>query len=248
MDRMIYTAMSGVSQLLRRQETLANNLANASTPGFRADLDALRAVPMQGEGAGLGTRVGVVSTTPGADFTPGTIQTTGRDLDVAIDGEGFIAVEGRDGAEAYTRNGGFNVGTDGNLQTMSGLTVLGDGGPIAVPENAKIAIGKDGTISATIDGNAKNSSVLGRIKLVNPPTNNLVKGADGLFRAKDGNPPATDPNVRLRQGAIETSNVNVIETMVGMISLARQFEMQMKVLSGADTNANNANKILSNNA
>jgi flagellar basal-body rod protein FlgF len=247
MDRMIYTAMAGARQLMVRQETLANNLANASTPGFKADLDAMRAVPLQGEAAGLGSRVSVVSTTPGADFSHGAVQSTGRDLDVSIDGDGFIAVEGRDGTEGYTRNGGFDIGGDGVLRTRSGLAVLGDGGPITVPANAKIEIGRDGTISAFVDGNTKTGNTLGRLKLVNPPSESLSKGLDGLFRQRGGVPAEADPSVRVVRGSIESSNVNVVETMVGMIALARQYEMSMKTLSNAESNSRDSSKLLQPN-
>lgn len=247
MDRMIYTAMSGATQMLRRQEIVANNLANVSTPGFRADYDALRAVPLQGEGAGLGTRVFVTASTPGANFTPGTIQSTGHDLDAAIDGEGFFAVEGLDGTEGYTRGGAFEISADGTLRTRGGLAVVGDGGPITVPENAKISIGRDGTISAFTNGNTRNGVTLGRLKLVNPPTEDLVKGGDGLFRLKSGETAPSDPNARAVGGALETSNVNVVETMVSMIAVARQYEMSMKMLSSAETSAREATKLLSAN-
>jgi flagellar basal-body rod protein FlgF len=247
MDRMIYTAMSGASQMLRRQEIVANNLANVSTPGFRADYDALRAVPMQGEGAGLGTRVFVTASTPGANFAQGTVQSTARDLDVAVDGDGFIAVEGNDGSEGYTRNGGFDIGADGTLRTRSGQAVVGEGGPITVPENAKVTIGRDGTVSAFVGSNSRVGNALGRLKLVNPPTNELVKAGDGLFRMKNGEPAPSDPNVKVVGGALETSNVNVVEAMVSMIAVARQYEMSMKMLSSAESGARDANKLLSAN-
>lgn len=248
MDRMIYTAMAGARQLMTRQETMANNLANASTTGFRADLDAMRAVPLQGNTGTLNSRISVVSTTPGADFTKGAIQETGRDLDVAVEGDGFIAVEGRDGREGYTRNGSFDVGGDGILRTRSGLTVLGDGGPITVPENAKIEIGRDGTISAFVAGNARTGNTLGRIKLVNPPTETLAKDTDGLFRLNGGGAADADPSVRVVRGALESSNVNVIETMVGMIALARQHEMTMKSINNAETNSRDSSKLLQPNS
>ena len=247
MDRMIYTAMAGARQLMVRQETLANNLANASTPGFRADLDAMRSMPLQGNVSKLDSRVSVSSTTTGADFRQGAIEATGRDLDIAIAGDGFIAVEGRDGREGYTRNGGFDVGGDGILRTRSGLTVLGEGGPITVPENAKIEIGRDGTISAFVAGNTKNGNTLGRIMLVNPPAETLAKGLDGLFRV-DGNQTAdADPNVRVVRGSIEASNVNVVESMVGMIALARQYEMTLKTISNAEANSRDSAKLLQPN-
>ena len=246
MDRLIYTAMSGARQLMHRQETLANNLANLSTPGFRADMDAMRAVPLQGEGAGLGTRVLVAASTPGADFTPGAIQSTGRDLDVAIDGDGFFTVDGGGGTEAYTRNGGFEVGADGNLATRSGRTVMGDGGPIAVPANARIAIGKDGIVTAFVDG-SRNGTALGRLKVVNPPPEELQKRPDGLFQVIGGQAAAVDANVRIVPGALESSNVNAVSTLVGMIALARQYELSMKLLANAQEGDRDAAKLLQAN-
>ncbi|MBC7624012.1 MAG: flagellar basal-body rod protein FlgF [Aeromicrobium sp.] len=247
MDRMIYTAMAGARQLMVRQETLANNLANASTPGFRADLDAMRSMPLQGNVSKLDSRVSVSSTTTGADFRQGAIEVTGRDLDIAIAGDGFIAVEGRDGREGYTRNGGFDVGGDGILRTRSGLTVLGEGGPITVPENAKIEIGRDGTVSAFVAGNTKNGNSLGRIKLVNPPAETLAKGLDGLFRVNGNQTADADQNVRVVRGSIEASNVNVVESMVGMIALARQYEMTLKTISNAEANSRDSAKLLQPN-
>jgi flagellar basal-body rod protein FlgF len=183
MDRVIYTAMSGAKHLLHRQETLANNLANASTTGFRADIAALRAVPVRGQEAG--TRVAAVETTIGSDFTQGPIVATGRDLDVAIQGAGWLAVQAADGAEAYTRAGSLQVAPDGTLTLPNGLPVLGEGGPIVVPANAALTIAADGTISAKTAGQSATNAV-GRLKLVNPPTEELSKGTDGLFRLKSG--------------------------------------------------------------
>jgi flagellar basal-body rod protein FlgF len=245
MDRLAYLASAGAKQLLHRQETIAHNLANANTTGFRADLDAFRAVPVQGQGAG--TRVFVTESTPGFDTSPGTLQSTGRDLDVAIEGEGFFVVEARDGGEAYTRAGSFDIGTDGTLRTRSGLAVQGDGGPITIPENARVMIGHDGTVSAIAASNNKSVNVVGRIKLVNPPASELVKGGDGLLRAADGNTPPTDANVKLVDGTLEGSNVNLVDALVGMIAVARQFETQMRLMSTAEQNARDANKLLAAN-
>ena len=242
MDRLAYLASAGAKQLLHRQETLAHNLANANTTGFRADLDAFRAAPVQGPGSG--TRVFVVESTPGFDSTPGTLQSTGRNLDVAIAGEGFFAVEARDGGEAYTRAGSFDVGADGTLRTRTGLAVQGDGGPISIPENARITIGRDGTLSATAGADNKSVSVVGRIKLVNPPATSLSKGGDGLFRAGAGDSVSADPDVRLVDGTLEGSNVNVVDALVGMIAVARQFETQMRLLSNAEQNSRDATKLL----
>jgi len=245
MDRLAYLASAGAKQLLQRQDTIAHNLANANTTGFRADLDAFRAVPVQG--AGPGTRVFVAESTPGFDSTPGTLQSTGRNLDVAIEGDGYIAVESRDGGEAYTRAGSLDVGPDSILRTRSGLAVQGDGGPITIPENARVTIGRDGTVSALSGNDNKTANVVGRIKLVNPAAANLIKGGDGLLRSADGNPPAADPAVKLVDGTLEGSNVNTVDSLVGMIAVARQFETQMRLMSNAEQNSRDATKLLAAN-
>lgn len=243
MDRLIYTAMTGAKHILEQQANTTHNLANATTTGFRAQLDSFRAVPVLSDG--LPTRAFVVDATVGSDFTAGAIQQTGRDLDVAVQGKGWIVVEKADGTEAYTRNGSLKLNENGVLQTHSGLNVLGDGGPISVPPDVSIAIAKDGTVSTIPTSGIPNAvSVLGRIKLVNPPEASLVRGDDGLFRTSDGNPAEADAGVTLIGGALEGSNVNVVEAMVGMISLARQFDMQMKLLQNAENNANKASQLL----
>lgn len=232
MDRVAYVAMTGAKNLLAQQEVLANNLANAGVSGFRADYEAFQAVPTS-TAAGA-SRTYAVESTPGSNFTPGPIQRTGNPLDVAIDGAGFFAVQALDGSEAYTRGGSFTRSSDGTLVTHSGLQVLGDGGPIQLPENATIEIAKDGTISAATSDVKGKPQVVGRLKLVNPDTKAMAKGADGLFRVNGGGNAAADENVRVVSQAVEGSNVNVVETLVGMISLARQFEMQLKTLQDAD--------------
>jgi flagellar basal-body rod protein FlgF len=243
MDRLIYTSMTGAKHLLFRQETLANNLANANTTGFRAETVALRAVPLRGNEAG--TRVATVETTIGSDFTPGPMQQTGRDLDVAVQGAGWLAVQAADGSEAYTRAGSLQVSPEGVLQLPNGLPVLGEGGPITLPVDARITIANDGTISAKLAGQTANNQV-GRLKLVNPPTDQLTKGVDGLFRTKDGNDADADPNARVIPGQLEGSNVNVVDAMIGMIAAARQFELQMKLLDNAQQNEQKANTLISN--
>lgn len=243
MDRLIYTAMTGAKHLMYRQDTLAQNLANASTNGFRADTVALRAVPARGQEAG--TRVFTVETTTGADFAPGPMQATGRPLDVAVQGSGWIAVQALDGKEAYTRAGSLQVSADGTLQLPNGLPVLGDGGPITVPGDAQLSIAPDGTVSAKT-ANSPNVNQVGRIKLVDPPSADLEKGLDGLFRVKGGEPAQTADSVRLAEGTLEGSNVNVVEAMVGMIAAARQFEMQMKLLASAEQNEQKAASLVSN--
>ncbi|HTN67052.1 MAG TPA: flagellar basal-body rod protein FlgF [Burkholderiaceae bacterium] len=239
MDRLIYTAMTGAKHILHQQATVSHNLANATTTGFRAQVDAFRAVPVQGDG--LPTRAFVVDSTVGSDFAPGPLQHTGRELDVALQGAGWFAVQLADGTEAYTRHGSLKLSENGVLQTHNGLPVLGDGGPISVPPNVNVAIARDGTVSAvptTSDKNAVNE--LGRIKLVNPAPDALVRGDDGLFRLKGGGEAEADADVSLIGGSLEGSNVNVVDAMVNMISLARQFELHMKLLQNAETNANKA--------
>ena len=242
MDRLIYTAMTGASQTLGRQAAVAHNLANVATTGYRADTSVFREVAMQGDG--LGTRSFVVDSTAGSDFTPGAINTTGHDLDVAVQGQGWIAVRATDGGEAYTRNGAFQISPNGVLQTASGLNVMGDGGDIAIPADTAVTIATDGTVSGVPVGSKPSAVVtLGRIKLVNPEQSLLSKGADGLFRVRSGAAEA-DSSVVLAPGALEGSNVNAVETMVSMITLARQFDMQMKLMQNADKNAQQASQLL----
>ncbi len=243
MDRVIYTSMTGAKHLMYRQETLAQNLANANTTGYRADVVALRAVPARGQEAG--TRVFTVETTIGSDFSPGPMTATGRNLDVAIQGPGWLAVQAPDGAEAYTRAGSLQIGADGTLQIANGLPVQGDGGPIAIPADAHVQIAPDGTVSVKTAGQVAVTTV-GRLKLVNPPQEELVKGGDGLFRLKSGDAAEADPNVRVAEGMLEGSNVNVVESMIGMIAAARQFELQMKLLASAEQNEQKASALISN--
>ncbi len=247
MDKLIYIAMSGAKHALNQQAATAHNLANVSTTGFRAELNAFRALPV--EGAGLPTRVFVTDSTVGADFTPGVLQETGRDLDVAVEGKGWIAVQMPDGSEAYTRNGSLQMNANGQLQTRNGFNVMGDAGPLAIPPDVIITIGRDGTLSTVPTGQIPNTvAVVGRIKLVNPPEADLVKSGDGLFRLKDGNPAPADVNVKLVSGFLEGSNVNVVEALVGMIDQARAFEMNMRLLRTADTDAQQASRIMNLNA
>lgn len=248
MDRILYTAMSGARQSMDQQAVINHNLANASTPGFRAELQAMRAVPVQGDG--LPTRTVVAATTPGSDFTPGAISTTGRELDVAIDGDGWLAVQTADG-EAYTRRGDLQVDANGVLTSM-GRPVLGDNGPLVVPLGAQVSIGTDGTLSALIPGGEPTTrGPAGRLKLVNPEPGSLVRGDDGLFRPSanaNGIAPAAleaDETVRVVSGALESSNVSVTETMVAMIDSARRYDMQMKTIESVDENAQRANNLLS---
>jgi flagellar basal-body rod protein FlgF len=243
MDHLIYTAMSGANAAANRQAVLSNNLANASTNGFRAELSTFRAVPVRGDGAS--TRVMALEATPGHLDTPGAAQRTGRGLDAMTTGNSWFAVQALDGTESYTRNGSFEVANDGTLRTSSGLTVLSDGGaPIAVPAGAEVSIGFDGNLSAKV-GNQPPTGI-GRLKMVTPTGDDpLKRGTDGLFRSTSGDPLASDANARLSVGVLEGSNVNAIETMVGMIQTARQFETQMRLLQNAEANDKSAGQLLS---
>ncbi|AMX03187.1 flagellar basal body rod protein FlgF [Microbulbifer thermotolerans] len=249
MDRILYTAMSGARQSMEQQAVVSNNLANVSTSGFRAQLHALRAVPVQGDGQ-LPTRVSVMASTPGADFSAGPVNATGRDLDVALQGNAWLAVQAADGSEAYTRRGDLQVDANGML-TTAGRPVIGQGGPIVVPLGASLSMGADGTLSAIGAGEDPEAlAQVGRLKLVDPGETRLVRGEDGLFRAPPdaaGNsaPLPADENARLISGALEGSNVNAVESMVAMIDNARRYEMQIKVIESADENARRADNLLS---
>lgn len=240
---MIYVAMTGAKHTLGQQATVAHNLANVSTNGYRAVANAFRAVPVTGDG--LPTRTFVVDSTTGSSFAQGPLQRTGRDLDIAVQGPGWIAVQSDDGSEAYTRNGSLQISPNGMLQTRDGRNVLGDGGPIAIPPDSIVTIASEGTVSvvSTVPP-PKSVNALGRIKLVNPDPKQLARGNDGLFRLAGGGSAQSDPKVALESGALEGSNVNVVEEMVTMISLARQFEAQMQLLNNAQKNATQASQLL----
>lgn len=239
MDRMIYLSMSGAKATMQRQDVLAANLANASTTGFRAELQAFRAVPVAGSGAS--TRVTTLETTAGYDSRPGPVRGTDRSLDVAMQGNAWLAVQGLDGTEAYTRAGALDVNAEGTLVTRSGQTVLGDGGPITIPLNASVDVAANGTISARVGQGAP--QVVGRLKLVTPEQP-LQRGDDALFRNPGGELPA-DANARVQSGALEGSNVSAVETMVAMIAAARQFESQMKMMQTAEKNEQGGQQLLS---
>ena len=241
MDRMIYLSMTGAKAAMHRQEVLSHNLANASTTGFREEMAAFRAVPVRGDGAS--TRVYALETTVGYNPEPGAVQATARNLDVALKGNAWLAVQSLDGTEAYTRAGALDVNAEGLLVTRNGLPVVGDAGPITVPANAEAQIASDGTVSATVAGGRPQA--IGRLKMVTPEAP-LNRGTDGLFRAANGDLDA-DPAARLQDGALEGSNVSPVETMVAMITAARQFEQQMKMLQNAEKQEQTAAKLLSNN-
>lgn len=235
MDRLLYIAMTGAKHTMRAQAVNSNNLANASTTAFRADFDAFRSQALNGPG--YNSRVYAVDQGQGSDLASGSLESTGRELDVAIKGQGWIAVQAPDGSEAYTRAGNLVVSPLGQLVTQDGFAVLGNGGPIAVPPAQKIEIGEDGTVSVLPLGQEITTiAAVERIKLVNPEAESLYKGADGLMRVREGTAVAADAGVKLVSGTLEGSNVNTIEALVDMISLARQYEMHIKVMGAAKEN------------
>jgi len=243
MDKSLYIAMSGAKQTLLAQTANANNLANAQTSGFKTDLEQFRSMPVYGPG--YPTRVYAMTERPGTDLSPGAMQQTGRDLDIAIEGDGWLAVEGSDGKEAYTRAGDLRTTPEGLLQTGTGLKVLGQDGSITLPPAQKLEIGKDGTISMVpLGGNASNTAVIDRIKLVRPDPQNLEKRNDGLMHLKDNKTAEASADVTLVQGALEGSNVNTIGAMVEMIELAKNFELQTKVMKSADENASASARLM----
>jgi flagellar basal-body rod protein FlgF len=242
-DKFLYIAMTGAKETLRAQAANSHNLANASTTGFRADLSAFQSRAVTG--AGFASRAYATNSTTGTDTTYGSMQTTGRDLDVAIQGQGYFAVQGRDGIEAYTRAGDFRADANGVLSNGAGHMVMGTDGPLTIPPYASLLIGGDGTVSIVpIGQDAKTTSTVGRIKLVNPDANALVRGEDGLFRTPDGVPAVSDPNVRVSSGVLESSNVNIADAMVTMIQLARHFDLQVKAMRAAEDNAASSAQLL----
>ncbi len=243
MDRMLYIAMTGAKQNVYAQAINNNNLANASTTGFRSDFATFRSMPVFGEV--IPARAYSMAERPGTNFVNGPVNSTGRSLDVAVAGEGWLAVQASDGKEAYTRAGDLQVTATGLLTGPSGLPVLGDGGPITIPAASTIQIGNDGTLSILPEGAvAGQETVVGRLKLVNPDFKELYKGDDGLMRLKSGDAAPADAQVRLISASLEGSNVNVAEALVNMIDLQRQFEMQVKMMQNADKNSEYASQMM----
>lgn len=236
MDRMLYIAMTGASQITKAQAVNSNNLANATTNGFRADLESFSSLPVNGPG--YNSRVYAVDEGQGVDLSHGTLKATGNPLDIAIKGDGWIAVQAADGSQAYTRAGNLQINGLGQLLTGAGHPVIGaDGGPIALPPIEKIDIGDDGTVSIRAQGQeASTIANVNRIELVNPDPEKMYKGRDGLMRVEEGIDVISDANVQIATGVLETSNVNAVESLVNMITLARQFEMQVKMMDTAKQN------------
>ena len=244
MDKMLWVAMSGANENMKAVSLRANNLANTNTTGFKADLQQARS--MQAFGEGLPTRVFALTESPGPNFAQGAIQTTGRNLDVAIKGQGWLAVQDANGNERYTRNGSLEIDAGGMLRTSSGDPVMGDAGPVFIPMPIdSLTIGTNGNISIRPQGAPEDAmEIVDRIKLVNPPLNNVMKNNDGFFELKNGQQALADANVKLEVGALEGSNVNAIGEMTQMIQLQRQYEMNVKMMKTADENAQRAESLM----
>ena len=243
MDKLLYVAMSGASENAIAQKAHANNLANVSTNGFQRDLEQARSIPVFGEV--MPSRAYAMSERPGTDFSGGAMVDTGRDLDVAVKGDGWIAVQTADGGEAYTRSASLNVDALGVLRAGNGLPVMGNGGPIAVPPEEQIEIGADGTISVRSMGEGpKVMAQVDRIKLVNPDMKNMEKGADGLIHTKDGKAAGADGTVQVESGFLQASNVNAVEEMTSVLTLSRQFELHIKMMKTAETNDESMARVL----
>jgi flagellar basal-body rod protein FlgF len=236
MDRALYVAMSGAQQILRAQESNFHNIANASTTGFKAQLAQQLQAPI--DGAGLPTRVAATSGAMAWDSSAGSVSPTGNPLDVAFGENLWLAVQAPDGSEAYTRAGDLQLDVNGQLRTASGAPVMGDGGPLTLPQSTSVSIAADGTVSVVPLGQDPNTvASVGRLKVVQAQPSQLVRGGDGLMRATPGNAPAPASGDVLSTGVLESSNVSLPEQMASMIELARTFEMQMKVMRSVEENA-----------
>lgn len=236
MDRMLYVAMSGASQALLAQTVNNNNLANVNTTGFRSDLIAMEQYYVKG--GEFPTRVYPIVEEKTADFKEGTMQSTQRELDIALDGDGWIAVQTPDGKEAYTRAGNLQISDTGQLLTGEGYPVMGNGSPISIPPAEKVSVGVDGSISIQGLGQAaQNMNQVDTIKLVKINHAQLLKRPDGLFAKKDGGKAEVDPDVRIVSGFLEGSNVNPVAALVDGIAISRFYEMQVKMMKAADDNA-----------
>jgi flagellar basal-body rod protein FlgF len=244
MDRGLYVAMTGAKQIMQAQAVNNHNIANLSTIGFRADTVAFDSEPIYGPG--YATRVNAVAGDAGTDFSMGVMQNTSRDLDVAVNGKGFIAVRGTDGKEAYTRAGDLRVTPTGAVTTASGLAVLTESGPLVIPPSTQVTIGGDGTVSVVPQGSAPFAvTQVDRIKLVNPKTSDLQKGDDGLLRLKSGGKAKADDTVSVTSGVLESSNVNAAQSLINMIELQRLYEFQIKSISSTDQNEQSAERLIS---
>ena len=244
MDKYLYVAMTGASQNALAQKAHANNLANISTNGFQRDLEQARSMPVFGDS--FPARAFALTERPATDFSPGALVETGRDLDVAVSGDGWLAVQAPDGSEAYVRTASMNVDALGILRAGNGMPIMGNGGPIAVPPQQQIEVGEDGTISIRAQGEGPRvMAQVDRIKLVQPDLKTMSKGLDGLIHTNDGQPPAADANVRVTSGFLEASNVNAVDEMTSVLALSKQFELHIKMMNTAKEDDQAMTRVLS---
>lgn len=238
MDPVLYTSLSSATIDFSREGISANNLANVNTPGFKADLFAAQTMymPNGGEGYNDVMQAMAVQMPNRIDLTPGPLMTTSRDLDLAVDGDGWFAVQSGNG-EAYTRAGNFIIDSNGMLTTAAGQPVLGDGGPISIPPAQRIDIGRDGTISIIpLDAKPNEVAVLDRIKLVQLDGKQAYKDENGLIRLQGGAKAVPSTEIKLVQGALEGSNVSAIDQMINLISTGREFDASLKLMQAVDEN------------
>lgn len=232
MDRLIYTSLSAMRGAMARQQATANNLANAATPGFRAEIAEAQALWL--DGPSLPDRAMASEEVVNADMKAGSVTTTGRDLDVSIAGDSLLAVQAADGDEAYTRRGDLQVSPSGLLTTGEGRPVLGQGGPITIPPADKITIAEDGRIMIVpAGGDPSNPQEIDRLKIASTAGSAIAKGLDGLFRVKGGGALPADPDARVRSGQLEESNVSPTKTLVDMIEASRAWDTQLKLITSA---------------
>ena len=244
MDKYLYVAMTGASQNALAQKAHANNLANISTNGFQRDLEQARSMPVFGDS--FPARAFALTERPATDFSPGALVETGRDLDVAVSGDGWLAVQAPDGSEAYVRTASMNVDALGILRAGNGMPIMGNGGPIAVPPQQQIEVGEDGTISIRAQGEGPRvMAQVDRIKLVQPDLKTMSKGLDGLIHTNDGQPAPADANVRVTSGFLQASNVNAVDEMTSVLALSKQFELHIKMMNTAKEDDQAMTRVLS---
>ncbi|MBX3595318.1 flagellar basal-body rod protein FlgF [Sphingomonas sp.] len=233
MDRLVYTALSGLKGQMDAQATIANNIANASTIGYRADRVNFDRLIVKGDG--FDSRQPNAESVVDMDRRAGAIVQTGRGLDVAITGDNWLAVQAADGSEAYTRRGDLRVAPSGVLETGDGFPVMGSGGPITVPPHDKIMIAEDGTVSIVPPGAdpSQPPQVIDRLKLTSDKGSDTVKGLDNLLHVRGGGVLPDDLDAKVMSGALEQSNVNLTQALVDMIENQRSYEVQANLLKEA---------------
>lgn len=245
MDKMLFIAMNGAKQAMQAQTSISHNLANVSTVGFKSHLDTFTSWHVEGEG--FKSRVYNQLQHQGSDLSSGNLSTTNRELDVAINGKGWMAVQASDGSEAYTRAGDLRLDEIGQLTTGAGHSVVGNSGPIIIPPSTKIEMGHDGSISIIPVGQTADTlAIVDRIKLVKPDETMLQKSVDGLMKKIDGINEEPDASVNLVSGYIEHSNVNAVSELVELIQNSRQFEVNVKLMKTAQQNDESSARLLRN--